>query len=513
MSNHTRERLQMSAGRIVRSVSKAVRRTIGCKAFQIFLRTSWVKLVLLLSVGAWPLQLNAMDDKPKSARLNFAKHAKPVFRNHCVSCHNPNRTSGDLDLTNYVAMMQGGSSGDVIEPGSPDDSFLFQLITHADSPEMPPGDQKIPDEDIEVIRKWIEDGAINRPNSKPVPRRKRKSLAMKAAPGVRPKRMAMPVGLPVESYAKTIRDPIPASLSSSPWSPVFAMAAANQVVLYHGRPLAKQRVLGILPWENGQPQVVRFSRDGSRLIAAGGRAAADGRFVIWDVATGKREVELGDELDSILAVDLSADGKFVATGGPERLVRLYALDSEETELPASTLNEHADWVTAVQFSPDGKYLLSGDRGGGLILRIAATGESLFRLTSHKAAVTAVSWRADSQVFASASESGKISFWDVSNAESGKPLKTFDAHKGGCLSIDFSRTGELLSGGRDKKVTLWNLKGKAVRQFKGSGEIITSVCVNDESGIVFAGNFSGQLKSWRLKGGKALRDLETNPGRK
>ena len=158
----------MSVGRIVRSVSKAVRRTIGCKAFRLFLRTSWVKLVLLLSVGAWPLQLNAMEDKPKSSRLNFAKHAKPVFRNHCVSCHNPNRTSGDLDLTNYVAMMQGGSSGDVIEPGSPDDSFLFQLITHADSPEMPPGDQKIPDEDIEVIRKWIEDGAINRPNSKPV---------------------------------------------------------------------------------------------------------------------------------------------------------------------------------------------------------------------------------------------------------------------------------------------------------------------------------------------------------
>ena len=503
----------MSAGRIVRSVSKAVRRTIGCKAFQIFLRTSWVKLVLLLSVGAWPLQLNAMDDKPKSARLNFAKHAKPVFRNHCVSCHNPNRTSGDLDLTNYVAMMQGGSSGDVIEPGSPDDSFLFQLITHADSPEMPPGDQKIPDEDIEVIRKWIEDGAINRPNSKPKTRKKRKSLAMNATPAVRPKTVAMPVGLPVDSQAETTRAPIPASLASSPWSPVIAVAAANQVVLYHADSKSKQRLLGILPWENGQPHVVRFSRDGSRLIAAGGRDAAKGNFVVWDVATGRRELSLGDELDSILAVDLSSDGKWVATGGPERAVRLYSLDNEDPDQAAVEQREHADWVTAVQFSPDGKYLLSGDRGGGLILRIAATGESLFRLTSHKAAVTAVSWRADSKVFASASESGKISFWDVSNAESGKPLKTFDAHKGGCLSIDFTRTGELVSGGRDKKVLLWNLKGKAVRQFKGSGEIITSVCVNDESGIVFAGNFSGQLKSWRLKGGKALRDLETNPGRK
>ena len=194
--------------------------------------------------------------------------------------------------------------------------------------------------------------------------------------------------------------------------------------------------------------MVRFSRDGSRLIAAGGRGAAKGNFVVWDVANGGRELSLGDELDSILAVDLSSDGKWVATGGPERAVRLYSLDNEDADQAAVEQREHADWVTAVQFSPDGKYLLSGDRGGGLILRIAATGESLFRLTSHKAAVTAVSWRADSQVFASASESGKISFWDVSNAESGKPLKTFDAHKGGCLSIDFTRTGELVSGGRD-----------------------------------------------------------------
>ena len=97
---------------------------------------------------------------------------------------------------------------------------------------------------------------------------------------------------------------------------------------------------------------------------------------------------------------------------------------------------------AVQFSPDGKYLVSGDRAGGLILRIAKTGESLFRLASHKAAVTSISWRADSEVFASASESGKVSFWDVSNAETGKPLKTFDAHKGGCLAIEFTRKGEL-----------------------------------------------------------------------
>ena len=464
---------------------------------------------LLVGCFSHQSELSA-DEKNDSAKVNFAKHAKTVFRTHCVSCHNGNRSEGDLNLANYAALMQGSSSGDVIEPGSPDDSYLFQLITHADSPKMPPGGQQIPAEDIALIRKWINDGAINRSGSKPIARKKRKSLDLNLSPGIRPKHVTMPVGLPVVSNTKTTRDPIPASLASSPWSPVIAMAAANQVVLYYADPSSEQGLLGILPWENGQPKVVRFSRDGSRLIAAGGRAAAVGNFVIWDVATGKRERELGDELDSVLTADLSSDGKLVATGGPERVVRLYDLADSNADQPAAELREHADWVMAVQFSPDGKYLVSGDRAGGLILRIAKTGESLFRLASHKAAVTSISWRADSKVFASASESGKVSFWDVSNAETGKPLKTFDAHKGGCLAIEFTRKGELLSGGRDKMVRLWNLRGKTLREYKGSDEIVTSVCVNDETRHVFAGNFSGQLKTWRLNNGQSRGDLATNP---
>lgn len=468
-------------------------------------------LTLLVSVCVALATLAAADDRTDSVALNFAEHAKAVFRAHCVSCHNSNKTEGDLDLTNYASLMQGSSSGDTIEPGSSADSYLFQLMTHAESPEMPPSGQKIPSNDIEIIRNWIDDGAINASGSKPARKRKRQSLEMTSTSGVRPENVAVPGDLSVKSFAQTTRRPIASSIASSPWAPVIAVAAANQILLYHADPEAEKRLLGIVSWENGQPVTLRFSRDGSRLIAGGGRAAASGNFIVWDVATGKRELNVGDELDSVLAVDLSADGKQVATGGPERVVRLYSLDDSNTEQTPTELREHTDWVTAVEFSPDGKYLVSGDRSGGLILRIAKTGESLFRLPSHKASVTSVSWRADSQMFASASESGKISFWNVASAASGKPLKSFDAHSGGCLSIAFNRKGELVSGGRDKLVALWNVKGKSIRKFKGSTEIVTAVCVNDEAGLIFAGNFAGQLKSWRLEDGKSDGDLETNPG--
>ena len=467
-------------------------------------------LIAGVLITATPLTVAAVDDEPDRASISFAKNAKAIFRAHCVSCHNANKTQGDLDLTNYTAMMQGSSSGDVIEPGSADDSYLFQLITHAESPEMPPNGPRIPDEDIAVIRRWIDGGAINRSGSKPVRKRKRRSLEMASVAGARPATVAMPRNLPIKSLAKTARAPIAASLASSPWSPVIAVAAANQIVLYHADPKSKEPLLGILPWKNGQPQVVRFSRDGSRLIAAGGSAAASGNFAIWNVATGQRELTLGDELDSVLAVDLSADGKQVATGGPERVVRLYSLDDANTEEAPTELREHTDWITAVEFSPNGKYLVSGDRSGGLILRIAETGETLFRLPSHKASVTSVSWRADSKIFASASESGKISFWNVSSAVRGKPLKSFDAHEGGCLSIVFTRDGQLVSGGRDNLVALWNIKGRSIRKYKGSTEIVTAVCVSDESKRVFAGNFAGLIKSWALRSGKSSGDLETNP---
>ena len=451
-----------------------------------------------------------MDDQPRSEAVNFVDHVKGVFRAHCVSCHNPNKTNGDLDLTNYSALMQGSSSGDVIEPGSVDDSYLFQLITHAESPEMPPGGQKIPETDIEVVRKWIADGAIHRSGSKQTRTRKRVSLEMTSAVGVRPENVLMPRNLPVKSTSETTRDPITKSLASRPWSPVIAFAAAKQIVLYHANPDSKNRLLGILPWESGSPETLRFSRDGSRLIAAGGKAAVSGSFAIWNVVTGKKELELGDELDSAQAVDLSADGNQVATGGPERVVRLYFLDSDEADLAPVQLREHTDWVTAVEFSPDGKYLVSADRSGGLILRIAASGESLFRLPSHKAAVTSVSWRGDSKVFASASESGKISIWNLAGASKGKTVKTFEAHPGGCTAIVFAGNGELVSGGRDKKVALWNVKGKQLRAFKGLDEIVTAVCVNDEAGYVFAGSLDGRLKSWRLNDGKSFGSLATNP---
>ena len=74
-------------------------------------------------------------------------------------------------------------------------------------------------------------------------------------------------------------------------------------------------LLGILPFPEGVVHALSFSRNGSLLMAAGGREGGTGRAVLWQVRDGRRVAEVGDELDAILAADLSPDQTRIAIGG------------------------------------------------------------------------------------------------------------------------------------------------------------------------------------------------------
>lgn len=60
----------------------------------------------------------------KKEKVTYIDHVQPIFRAKCFACHNPDKKSGGLDLTNFTAMQQGGSSGEVIEAGDIESSIL-----------------------------------------------------------------------------------------------------------------------------------------------------------------------------------------------------------------------------------------------------------------------------------------------------------------------------------------------------------------------------------------------------
>ncbi len=103
--------------------------------------------------------LRAEDAKAKE-KVTYADHVVGIFRSRCGTCHNPDKAKGGLNLDSYGAALQGGGSGKVIEPGDAESSSLLGVITHKEEPKMPPSSAKIPDAEIDLIRKWIEGGAL-----------------------------------------------------------------------------------------------------------------------------------------------------------------------------------------------------------------------------------------------------------------------------------------------------------------------------------------------------------------
>ena len=111
--------------------------------------------------AVWPEGVK-LEQKP---RMDFVKHIKPIFETTCVSCHNPDEMKGDYDMTTKMAAFKmDGDYGDAIVPFDIEKSSVFVLVNHpADHDDlMPPAKSGGPlsKEQIEMIRLWIEQGAI-----------------------------------------------------------------------------------------------------------------------------------------------------------------------------------------------------------------------------------------------------------------------------------------------------------------------------------------------------------------
>jgi hypothetical protein len=435
----------------------------------------------------------------------FNDNVLPIFREKCCGCHNPDKKKGGLDLTSHGQVMAGGSSGEVIAAGDADGSYLWQLVSHASEPKMPPDSDKLPADALDCIKRWIAGGAVERAGGAPVAR-KTTAIALTtsavAAPEGPP---VMPPRLSMEVVAEAARPTTITALAVSPHGEVAAVGGRRQLLLHH---TASLELLGVLPFPEGVVKTVRFTRNGKLVLAGGGEAAKSGRVVIWDVGKAARIAELGDEYDEVLAADLSADQRLVAVGGPSRIVRLLTTSDGAVE---SELRKHTDWVTAVEFSPPsstlGDLLATGDRAGNLFLWEPRGGREHGTLKGHTLAITAMAWRPDGGVLATVSEDGSLRLWDPKESTQ---LKTWQAHAGGAEGVAWLRDGRLVTTGRDRRVKLWKADGKLERETAPLADIGTRVAVTADDARIFAGDWSGAVTAFTTADATQAGTLDTNP---
>lgn len=442
--------------------------------------------------------LSAADGK----KITYEDDVLPIFRDNCLKCHNPDKLKGDLDLTSFSAAIKGGGSGATLNAGDPEGSLLYKAVMHTEEPEMPPK-SKLADKDIGTIRSWIEGGLLQGVNSKAIAGKPAVDLSLKNVAIGKPEGPPpMPGALSVEPVVKAARGTALSAIANSPWAPVVALAGAHQISLYNTDDLD---FLGVLPFPEGLPCDVKFSRNGKLLLVSGGRGGQSGLVVVWDIAKGERVITVGDQFDSVLAADISADQQWIALGGPDRVLKIYSTKDGSLE---HRIKKHTEWVTAVEFSPDSRYLATGDRNGGVVMWEAATGQEMFTMPGHKAGITAISWRGDSEMFATASEDGTVKFWKSAD---GSSLRSINAHTGGALAARFTHDGRVVTSGRDNKVQIWDATtGKNVGTMPFTGDLPNQVTFSDDGKKVIGSDWKGQVFVWDAKSGKVLGQLEANP---
>jgi hypothetical protein len=431
---------------------------------------------------------------------NYDDDIKPIFARRCFICHSAGEMRAGLNLESYAGVLKGGGSGEIVLPGHPASSLLYKAVSHEDGvPQMPLGGAKLPDPEIAAIREWIQLGLLETATSAPKGRSgppldyKPVNLNRPSGPPAMPGALAA-LGMPEPERANPVT-----ALAASPWAPLVAVAGHERIYLYD---LTRRAPAGELAFPEGIPYALRFSRDGSTLLAAGGRGVQAGRVVLFDVKSGARRAVLGQEMDIVLAADLSANGKLVALGGPGRIVRVYSVaDGKQLY----ELKKHTDWITALEFSPDGSRLATGDRSGGIFLWESDTGRALGALAEHKDSITSVSWRGDGQLLASSSEDGQIIIWNVSDgfpvsviakAHQPKPApNTYGTPPGGVLGLQFISDGRLVSVGRDSTIRFWSVDGKPKGPSQSTGELLTKVAASFDGKLAIAGDYQGRVLIW------------------
>lgn len=123
------------------------------------MKTRIVQAGVLLSAT---LALSACGQKD----VSYVADVQPIIKQYCLECHaegGEGQVKSGLLMSSYDSLMKGTKFGAIVKPGDSLSSVLIMLVEGRADPsiKMPHGKDSLPKEKIEVLKKWVEQGARN----------------------------------------------------------------------------------------------------------------------------------------------------------------------------------------------------------------------------------------------------------------------------------------------------------------------------------------------------------------
>lgn len=98
--------------------------------------------------------------------ISYTAEVQPILKQYCMECHvegGKGHEKSGLLMTNYESLMKGTKFGAIVKPGDSLTSVMIMLVEGRADPsiKMPHGKESLPKEKIDLLKKWVEQGAKN----------------------------------------------------------------------------------------------------------------------------------------------------------------------------------------------------------------------------------------------------------------------------------------------------------------------------------------------------------------
>jgi WD40 repeat protein len=167
-----------------------------------------------------------------------------------------------------------------------------------------------------------------------------------------------------------------------------------------------------------------------------------------------------------------------------------------------TLSGHVDSVNAVAITPDGKFVVSGSSDHTVKKWDLNTATEVMTFRGHTSPVNAVAITPDGQKVVSGASDNTVRVW---NLETGAEILTFNGHGLPIVAVGITLDGQKVvsaSVANINSIKVWDLEtGKEELTLKGHGDLVRTIAITRE-GVISGGN-AGTIKIWSLKNGKLL----------
>ena len=245
---------------------------------------------------------------PANIKVDFEKHIQPLLAERCHSCHGRQVQQSGLRLDSRQPAMRGGVYGPVIIPGNSADSKLIRRLVGGDGGLQMPPTGALSDDEIGLLRAWIDQGADFR-------------ISIKEEPP------AKPISPKVAAFLSVVRSSDVAKAKSMIEADPEIVKATDQgrsTPLHHAAGFGSHAVLKLLLDNGADPN------------AANGRKSTPLFWGIYDEARISLLVERGADLNARTVDGLTPVYQAASLGNGTGILRLLLAKGGKADVKTVT---------------------------------------------------------------------------------------------------------------------------------------------------------------------------------